>query len=113
MDLPKRAVGRSVVYYMQLKETIELSSNELCERFDIKRLGLFGSVARGDYTADIDFFVEFDSPSPETMPDRYFGFIRAASSRFGRDIQLLTPRMLRNPHLKRAIEKDLTIIHGS
>jgi len=100
---------------MELKETIKLSSNDLCKRFGIKRLGLFGSVARGDYTAesDIDFFVEFDSPTPESMPDRYFGFIREASSRFGREVQLLTPRMLRNPHLKRSIEKDLTFIHGS
>ena len=99
---------------MDLKENIQLSSHELCKRFGIKRLGLFGSVARGDYTtdSDIDFFAEFDAPTPETMPDRYLGFIREASSKFGRDIQLLTPRMLRNPHLKRSIEKDLTIIHG-
>lgn len=49
---------------MELKENIKLSSDDLCKRFGIKRLGLFGSVARGDYTADsdIDFFVEFDSP---------------------------------------------------
>jgi predicted nucleotidyltransferase len=99
---------------MELKEAIQLSSSDLCERFGIKRLGLFGSVARGDYTADsdIDFFAEFESPNPETMPERYLGFIREASDNFGRNVQLLTPRMLRNPHLKRSIEKDLTIIHG-
>ena len=99
---------------MELKEHIQLSSGELCQRFGIKKLGLFGSVARGDDTvdSDIDFFAEFDSPTPETMPDRYLGFIREASLRFGRDVQLLTPRMLRNPHLQRSIEKDLTIIHG-
>lgn len=63
---------------MELKETIKLSSNDLCKRFGIKRLGLFGSVARGDYTAesDIDFFVEFDSPTPQkawqiTISDLY------------------------------------------
>jgi predicted nucleotidyltransferase len=47
------------------------------------------------------------------MLDHYLGFIREASSRFGGEVQLLTPRMLRNPHLKRSIEKDLTFIHGS
>ena len=99
---------------MELKEHIQQSSGELCQRFGIKKLCLFGSVARGDDTvdSDIDFFAEFDSPTPETMPDRYLGFIREASLRFGRDVQLLTPRMLRNPHLQRSIEKDLTIIHG-
>lgn len=99
---------------MELKLSIQLSARDLCTKFGIKRLGLFGSVARGDYTAnsDIDFFAEFESPTPETMPERYLGFIRETSDKFGRNIQLLTPRMLRNPHLKRAIEKDLTIIHG-
>ena len=98
---------------MTLKEEIQQSSPELCQQFGIKRLGLFGSVARGDNSAesDIDFFAEFESPTPESMPQRYFGFIQAASNRFKRDVQLLTPRMIRNPHLKRSIERDLTLLH--
>ena len=53
-------------------------TEQLCERYGIRRLGLFGSVARGEDSAgsDLDFFAEFDDPSPETMPQRYFGFKR-------------------------------------
>jgi predicted nucleotidyltransferase len=31
---------------MELKENIQQSSGERCQRFGIKKLGLFGSVAR-------------------------------------------------------------------
>jgi predicted nucleotidyltransferase len=77
-------------------------------------LGLFGSVARGEERADsdIDFLVEFENLGPEYMADRYFGFIEDATRRFGRPVQVLTPRMVRNPFFKRSLERDLTILHG-
>ena len=97
-----------------LKETIRAQSGDLCRRYGVRRLGIFGSVARGEERADsdIDFLVEFDHPSPSDMADRYFGFIEEAARRFGRPVQVLTPRMVRNPFLKRSLERDLTILHG-
>ena len=85
----------------------------LCGRFGIRKLGLFGSAARGEMTegSDLDFFAEFEDPSPDTMPQRYFGFLEAARERFNRPIQVVTPRMVRNPFLKRAIDRDLVILH--
>lgn len=70
-------------------------------------------MARGEERedSDIDFLAEFDSPSPSTMPDRYLGFINEAAKRFGRKIQLMTPGMIRNPHLRRSIQRDLKVIH--
>lgn len=70
-------------------------------------------MARGEENADsdIDFLAEFDSPTPATMPERYFGFIEEAGKRFNRKIQLLTPRMIRNPHLQKSISRDLTVVH--
>lgn len=100
-------------FFMGIKNEITESAAELCKRFGIKRLALFGSIARGDesFQSDIDFLAEFDSPSPESMPDRYFGFINAASERFHRPVQVLTPRMVKNPFLKQSIEKDLVIVY--
>lgn len=57
------------------------------------------------------FFAEFEDPSPDHMPERYFGFIAEASRRLGRPVQVLTPRMIRNPFLRRSVERDLTMIH--
>jgi len=97
-----------------LKELIISQSPDLCRLYGVRRLGLFGSVARGEERgdSDIDFLAEFESPSPDHMADRYFGFIEDASRRFGRPVQVLTPRMVRNPFLKRSMERDLTIVHG-
>ena len=97
-----------------LRELIISNSADLCRRYGVKRLGIFGSVARGEDGdgSDIDFFAEFESPTPDHMADRYFGFIVDASRRFGRPVQVLTPRMVRNPFLKRSLERDLTIVHG-
>jgi len=99
---------------VSLKELIIANSADLCRRYGVRRLGLFGSVARGDDRgdSDIDFLAEFESPKPDRMADRYFGFIEEASRRFGRPVQVLTPRMVRNPFLKRSMERDLTIVHG-
>ena len=97
-----------------LKQLIISHSADLCRRYGVRRLGLFGSVARGEERgdSDIEFLAEFDNPSPDHMADRYFGFIEEATRRFGRPVQVLTPRMVRNPFLKRSMERDLTIVHG-
>jgi uncharacterized protein len=96
-----------------LKQQVTSDCGDLCRRYGVKRLGIFGSVARGEERAgsDIDFYAEFDSPTPDQMAERYFGFIEDASRRFGRPVQVLTPRMVRNPFFKRSVERDLTIIH--
>lgn len=100
---------------MKLRNSIEKLAPVLCKQYGIRKLCLFGSVARGDESdaSDIDFLAEFDSPTPESMPDRYFGFITTASAHFRRPVQLLTKNMLRNPHLVRSVEKDMVVIHES
>lgn len=96
-----------------LKEMIQAQSADLCRLYGVRRLGLFGSVARGEERADsdIDFLAEFENP-PNRMADRYFGFVEDATRRFGRPVQVMTPRMVRNPFLKRSLERDLLIVHG-
>jgi predicted nucleotidyltransferase len=46
-------------------QTLEQEFKILKERFGVKSLGLFGSIARGDDSAgsDVDILVEFDTPS--------------------------------------------------
>jgi uncharacterized protein len=97
-----------------LKQQISSNCADLCQRYGVKRLGIFGSVARGEdrEDSDIDLFAEFENPLPDHMADRYLGFIADATKQFGRRVQLLTPRMVRNPFLRRSMERDLTIIHG-
>jgi predicted nucleotidyltransferase len=98
---------------MDLKEHLRVISPQLCAQFGIRKLAIFGSVARGEETekSDIDLLAEFADPTPATMPDRYFGLIEAVQTKTNRPTQLLTPGMIRNPFLKRSIERDLEYIY--
>ena len=52
---------------------------ELCRRYDVVRLEVFGSAARGtDFnleSSDADFLVEFDPDSSLPPFDRYFDLV--------------------------------------
>ena len=67
---------------------------ELCRRHHIRRLALFGSVLRDDFTpeSDVDVLVEFE---PDCTPG--FGFIRVEDELagiLGRKVDLNTPNCL-------------------
>jgi len=63
-----------------------------CQRHHIRRLALFGSILRDDFTdeSDIDMLVEFD---PDHVPG-YYGLIQMEMSltqMLGRKVDLRTP----------------------
>ena len=82
--------------------------HELCRRFHVRRLDLFGSAARGDFDperSDIDFLVEFDREHPEVLTfETYFGLKEALEALLGRPVDLVEPGAVRNPYLKASIE---------
>jgi predicted nucleotidyltransferase len=108
-----KTVSSLILIIMFLDDRFKENARQLCKQFGISRLSVFGSVARGDDndSSDIDFLAEFESPLPATMPDRFLGFLEEAEKRYNRPIQLMTPNMIRNPHLKRSIDRDLTVIY--
>ncbi|MCX5895580.1 MAG: nucleotidyltransferase family protein [Proteobacteria bacterium] len=48
----------------QLKKNLARHKSELVKKYHIKRMGIFGSYARGDKTprSDVDVLVEFEEP---------------------------------------------------
>ncbi len=80
---------------------------ELCRRFEVRRLDLFGSAATGAFdsdTSDLDFVVSFARTTPGTYADRYLDFAEALERLFRRKVDLLTERSIRNPYFRRAVE---------
>jgi len=78
--------------------------SELAERFGVKSLVLFGSVARGEATevSDVDLLVAFDRPTG------YFGLVRLQlflQELLGCEVDLGTPGSLR-PAMRTRIEKE-------
>jgi predicted nucleotidyltransferase len=67
---------------------------EFCRRHHIKRLGLFGSVLRDDFSpeSDVDVLVEFE---PGHTPGwDFFGMQEELSGIIGRQVDLCTPGFL-------------------
>jgi len=68
----------------------------LRQRFHVKRIGVFGSVARNEANddSDIDFVVEFDIPLEAYTKNKYSlgDYLR---SLFGREVDLANPNSLK------------------
>jgi uncharacterized protein len=87
---------------------------EVCRRFRVRRLEVFGSAARDDFDpakSDFDFIVSFADKTPGTYADRYFDFAAAIEKLLGRRIDLLTERSIRNPYFQREIQAARQIVY--
>lgn len=66
---------------------------DLCRRFHVRRLDLFGSAAHEDFDperSDLDFLVEFDCTHPEAMKFKtYLGLKDSLERLFGRPVDLV------------------------
>ena len=87
---------------------------EVCRRFAVRRLEVFGSAVREDFDpakSDFDFIVSFADKTPGTYADRYFDFAAAIEKLLGRRIDLLTERSIRNPYFRREVEASRQIVY--
>lgn len=66
----------------------------LCRKHHIRRLALFGSALRGDFSesSDLDILVEFDPD--HVLGLRFFDIEQELSEMFGRKVDLNTPGFL-------------------
>ena len=90
---------------------------ELCRQYDVARLEVFGSAARGtDFDpekSDADFLVEFDSDSRLRPFHRYFDLVDALRNTLGRPVDLVEFDAVRNPYLRAAINKSRELVYES
>ena len=78
--------------------------NEIKRRFGVKRIGIFGSHARGEEKAtnDVDVLVEFEVPSFDNFMELAF-FLEDL---FGREVDLVTTGGL-SPHVAPFVEREV------
>jgi hypothetical protein len=95
--------SRSPITRQQVIETLQAHREQL-RQFDVKKISLFGSVAResAESQSDVDMVVEFS----ETTYRRFVALKSFLESILGRDVDLLTPPAVQG-RLKEEIEKDL------
>ena len=89
---------------------------ELCRRFGVRRLDLFGSAARGDFQesrSDVDFLVEFADEERGAGLDAYFGLKSGLEALLGRPVDLVMPEAVRNPYIRADIARDRTTVYAA
>jgi predicted nucleotidyltransferase len=80
----------------------------LAARFGVRKLALFGSLARGaeHSNSDVDILVDFGEPA---TPEAYFGVQFYLEDLLGRPVDLVTERALR-PQFRPYIERDAIVV---
>ncbi|MDH3718927.1 MAG: nucleotidyltransferase domain-containing protein [Planctomycetota bacterium] len=90
---------------------------ELCRTYHVRQLELFGSATLAERfdprTSDLDFLVEFEPADQMNPADQYFGLWEALKDLFGRDVDLVTVRSLRNPYFIRSVNASREPVYAS
>ena len=89
---------------------------DLCRRFHVRRLELFGSAAGDRFDSDrsdLDFLVDFDHATWIGAADRYFGLREALEGLFGREVDLIEIPAIHNAYFLRGIENSRTLLYAA
>lgn len=89
--------------------------HELCRRFGVRRLFVFGSAAGAAFDparSDLDFYVEFDPPAGGGRADQYFGLLFALRDLFGCEVDLVETGSIRNPYVLASVERTKVPVYA-
>ena len=89
---------------------------ELCRKYRVRRLDVFGSAARGDFneqSSDVDLLVEFNDMPHADRADAYLGFLMAVEALLRRRVDLVELGAVRNPYLRREIEESREFVYAA
>jgi len=88
---------------------------ELCERYDVKEMYLFGSACSDRFTknSDIDILISFKDIPIEKYTDNYFELHYELEELFNRKIDLITENSLSNPFFIESIEGTKQLLYAA
>ena len=89
--------------------------SELLEKYNVDNMYLFGSVLTDNFspTSDIDFLVNFGQVKMEDYFDNYIGLKNDLEQFFNRSVDLVEEKTVRNPVLRRSIDRNKKLIYNS
>lgn len=79
----------------------------LCRQYGVRRLDLFGSAATGEFDpdrSDLDFVATFADTRVPGYADRYLAFAEGLELLFGRPVDVVIDRSIRNPYFRQAVD---------
>ena len=90
-----------------------LQIGQLAEACGVQRLEIFGSVTQDRFDpghSDLDFLVVFQRDS--TSLDNYLRLAEGLEELFGRPVDLVIERSIRNPYFRKAVDATRTLIYA-
>jgi uncharacterized protein len=90
------------------------SLGEFCRRWDVRELALFGSVLRDDFRrdSDVDVLISFSDAAQWSLYE-WVDMAEELREIFGRQVDLLSRRSLRNPFRRQEILSNQKIIYAA
>jgi len=88
---------------------------ELCRRFHVKRLDLFGSGTGEGFDpakSDLDFVVEY-LPGTVDRVDAYFGLKEEAEKLFQRNVDLVEAGAVKNRYFREELEETKELLYAA
>lgn len=89
---------------------------ELCRQHHVKRLALFGSAAREDFDperSDVDLLVVFTEDKTRPFLKNWFDLQEKLAAVLGREVDLIPEGPMRNPILRRNVERDRVELYAA
>jgi len=86
----------------------------LCKKYKVERVYAFGSVVTGKFdvsSSDIDLIVELAPLPPLEKGENLLSLWNELEELYGREVDLLTDKPIRNPYLKKTIEETKQLIY--
>lgn len=99
---------------MVLDEDLEQIA-DMCVRYHVKRLGIFGSAVTDEFdeTSDLDVSVIFEREGFTGSFERYMGLKEELEELFGRPVDLVTADRIRNPVFAREVQETQEVIYAA
>lgn len=88
--------------------------NILCRKYGIARFEIFGSAVREDFGAesDVDCLIDFLDDGGNYF-ERYFDFKYELEKLFGRKVDLIVEKAIRNPYFKQETSETKQLIYAA
>jgi predicted nucleotidyltransferase len=86
----------------------------LCQQHHVRTMYLFGSVLTDNFSpsSDVDFMVNFGQVSLPLYFDNYMALKDGLEHALRRPVDLLEEKTIRNPILRRSIDRNKQLIYG-
>lgn len=89
---------------------------EICKRFHVRKLWIFGSILTNRFNndSDVDFCVDFDWDNIPLLEsaNNFFGFQYSLEELFKRKIDLVDDSAVKNPYFRAELNETRKLIYG-